>query len=443
MRLLSLSFLGALLAYLLYTVGPSFHRRLIVLGALRRYPDGATTKGEEVIAIPDTVHCEDIHYYAPSGILFTACEDNAETRFKWFPPVANFDDPELASRSLGSIHVIDPKVCPKSRPYDTTLANRPIQTMRSRRLRFENFDGPFVTHGIDVIPDKEWTDGEAVYIFAVNHVPETQPSGQKGPHTRSQLEVFHHVLGSSSIRHLRSVWHPLIKTPNDIFARSPTSIYVTNDHRHRFHGLMRTFEDVYTGAKWTEVVHVQLSSLAASDPTFGVTAEVALSGMHNTNGLGHGRSEREILISSCTSGVLHIGRVPADGSGNITIVDSVDVDHVVDNPSYFADPYATPGDDRSGYLETGLARAVDLSRNQRDPSAKDPVMVTYVRPVAGGWEKRVLLEDDGTRLRSGSSAVLVAIDPATDSGSVKSARKAWLFATGFLSNSIIAVKVDL
>jgi hypothetical protein len=315
--------------------------------------------------------------------------------------------------------------------------------MQSHRLKFENFDSPFITHGIDVIPDKEWTDGEAVYVLAVNHVPETQPSGKKGPHARSQLEVFHHVIGSSSIRHLRSVWHPLIKTPNDIFAQSPTSIYVTNDHRHRFHGLMRTFEDVYTGAKWSEVVHVQLASLAAPDPTSGVTAEVALSGMHNTNGLGHGRSEREILISSCTSGVLHIGQVPADGSGNITITDSVEIDHIADNPSYFADPYATPGDDRSGFLETGLARAVDLSKNQRDPAAKDPVMVTYIRRVAGGWEKRVLLEDDGTRLRSASAAVLVALDPVADKGSVKGARKAWLFATGFLSKSMIAVKVDL
>jgi hypothetical protein len=64
----------------------------------------------EIIAIPDTVHCEDLHYYAPSGTLFTACEDNADTRFKWFPGLANFDDPELASKSRGSIHVIDPKV---------------------------------------------------------------------------------------------------------------------------------------------------------------------------------------------------------------------------------------------------------------------------------------------------------------------------------------------
>lgn len=109
MRLLSLSLFGALLAYALYAAVPWLHRTLTVLGALRRYPDGAFSK-DEVVAISDTVHCEDLHYHAPSGMLFTACEDDAETRFKWFPPLANFDDPELASRSRGSIHVVDPKV---------------------------------------------------------------------------------------------------------------------------------------------------------------------------------------------------------------------------------------------------------------------------------------------------------------------------------------------
>lgn len=314
--------------------------------------------------------------------------------------------------------------------------------MKSRRLKFENFNGPFVTHGIDVIPDTKKPEGEAVYILAINHVPETQPSGAKGPGARSQLEVFHHVIGSSSAKHLRSVWHPLIRTPNDIFAASPTSIYVSNDHLYRDHGPMRTIEDLYSGAKWTETVHLQLDSLTAADSAVGVSARVALSGMHNNNGLGHGRSEREILISSCTSGVMLIGQVPAGGEGNITLTDSVEFPHIVDNPSYFADPYATPGDDRSGFLEAGLGWAIDLARNQRNPDALDPVIVSYAREVSPGqWQTKVVLEDDGTKIRSSSAAVLVAIDPAIKAGA--GGRKAWLFATGFLSKSMIAVKVDL
>jgi hypothetical protein len=77
--------------------------------------------------------------------------------------------------------------------------------------------------------------------------------------------------------------------------------------------------------------------------------------------------------------------------------------------------------------------------------------VWYVRSVVHDgnsskrWEKRLLFAGDGSRIRSASAAVLVAIDPKSDivSDSVGSTRKAWLFVTGFLSSNIIAVKVDL
>lgn len=319
--------------------------------------------------------------------------------------------------------------------------------MTSKRLKMEGFEGPFVTHGIDVTPDQTSDQDEAVYIIAINHNPETQPSGAKGPHAHSQLEVFHHVVGSSTVKHVRTVWHPLIRTPNDVFARSPTDIYVTNDHRHRDHGLMRTVEDLYYGAKWGEIVHLQLDSLSPSssaDPSAGVTARIALTGLHNTNGLGHGRTEDEILISSAASGVLHIGKLPAkdDHAGNITVVASIELIHVADNPSYFADPYAAEGDDRSGFLETGVSQAAHLAANQRNPDALDPVMVSYIRPKAdapGGWEKRVIFDDDGTRIRTGSGGVLVPLDPKSEGGN----RRAWLVVSGFMSKAAAAVKVDL
>ncbi|KAK4124686.1 hypothetical protein N657DRAFT_663657 [Parathielavia appendiculata] len=314
MRSLPLFLLRAVLAYLLYAVGPSLRRRLTVLGALRRYPGAAAAKGED-------------------GTLSTACEDNAETRFKWFRPLTNFDDPEL-----------------------------PVKA-----------------------------EAPSIYDVAVRG---------KGPHTRSPLEIFHHVLGSTSTKRLRSVWHPLIRMSNDISAESPASIY------------------------WTEVVRVRLASLAASDPSAGVTTRVALFDVYNSNSLSYGRSEWEMVISSYTSGVLHIGPIPADANGSITVSKSVEIDHVADNPSCFADPYATPGDNRT-----------------KDPAAKDPFMITYVRPIASRWEKRGLFENDGTRLRSASAVVLVALEPTADSEKAVDTRKAWLFATGFLSRSIIAIKI--
>ena len=100
--------LGAPLAYVFFSFGPGVQRTPTVLGVFRRANTSAIQ--EEVVVIPDTINCEDIHYHAPSGMLFTACEDNVETRFRWFPPLDNFDDPGLARKARGSIHVVDPKV---------------------------------------------------------------------------------------------------------------------------------------------------------------------------------------------------------------------------------------------------------------------------------------------------------------------------------------------
>lgn len=110
MRPVLFSLIVGVIAYLLYTAAPQIQRAVTVLGVFRRYPEGALVK-EAVTVIPDTTHCEDLHHHLPSGYLFTACEDDPQVRFKWFPPLVNFDSPELARKSRGSIHVIDSKAC--------------------------------------------------------------------------------------------------------------------------------------------------------------------------------------------------------------------------------------------------------------------------------------------------------------------------------------------
>lgn len=292
-----------------------------------------------------------------------------------------------------------------------------------------------MTHGIDVVPDP--SNPSAVYIFAINHLPHPTLPHQ----ARSQIEVFHHTLGSPTTRHIRSIWHPLIRTPNDILGTAPDTLYVTNDHRHTS-GFKRTLEDLYRGATWTDTVRLQFSLTTSDDASADVTASVALDKMHNNNGIGHGPTPDDVLVTSCTDGMLHVGRLLTNGS--IALSERVEFDSIVDNPSYFADPYAqSSGVDHSGYLLPGLARAVDIGHTRTDPNATNAVVVWFARLAGKGgrrrWEKRALFEDDGRRIRSASGAVMVAIDPVTTGG----VRKAWLFVTGFQSEGMLAVKVDL
>jgi len=62
----------------------------------------------DLIKIPNTVHCEDLHYHRASNKLYTACEGSVESRLKWFPPFPQTTDHTAAGQ--GKIVVIDPVV---------------------------------------------------------------------------------------------------------------------------------------------------------------------------------------------------------------------------------------------------------------------------------------------------------------------------------------------
>ncbi|KAJ5885284.1 hypothetical protein N7495_009794 [Penicillium taxi] len=375
-------------------------------------------EGQGPFYIKDTVHCEDVHHYHPANLLFTACEDSKDTRLGWFPAVGHLK-PQMPAR--GSIHVVDPK------------------TMQSTRLAFEGFYGSFVTHGIDVIEDPSQKD--AVYIFAVNHLPnpeyfEAANPSEEIPKARSQIELFHHILQSETVQHVRSILNPLITTPNDIYAVSPTSFYVTNDHFYR-EGAMRLVEDVYPSAKWSSITHVQLTDLKSTDSTAGLEASVALDGLWNNNGLGHGRTEQEVVISSAIGGQLYISQWH-ETNNTISVQTTLAFDCVADNPSYYSDPYRTTEDDASGFVVTGITRAFYIGLGEKYRTHLNSIKVWYARLNGqGNWEKKVLFEDDGERIQTASTVVLVPIE------SVDGQKLAWCFVTGFMSESMIAVKVEL
>lgn len=444
------SFLNiTILAVLAAMFAGPVYRQVTLLGVLRKpMENNQYIEGQNLIKIEDTMQCEDLHYHAPSNKLFTACEDSVLPRFEWFPPMKVFKKPSLAT---GSIHVIDPV------------------TMKSTRLTFEEgFSGPFITHGIDILEDPERPD--AVYIFAVNHAPHPayRPGRSDrewdwdGPKARSQIELFHHVLDTTTATHVRSIRHPLIKTPNDIYAENPYSFFVTNDHGYR-DGVRRAIEDIVPLAKWSSTIHVRLDKLQAVDAEAAIDASVALTGLFNNNGFGHGKTADDMLLTSAAGGMLYLAQPVRDQDGNtISVKEEIPLDSDIDNPSYFTDVYRTSDvDDASGFVLAGLRRPIDMATHLSDPTAKDGVMVWYMRPNMtatrhsegegeheqnddekssnnGRYETRLLFEDDGTHIRTAATAVLVPIPSQPEQG-----KKAWLFVTGFYSESMIAVKVDL
>lgn len=321
--------------------------------------------------------------------------------------------------------------------------------MKSIRLSFVDFDGTFVSHGIDVVADPQAKD--AVYIFAVNHVPEPEFVSTRREHivkSSSRIELFRHVIGSSTLKHIRTISQKLIETPNDIYAVSPTEFYVTNDHRHR-EGLMRELETMAPFA-WSTTVHVTITDPSETFYTKGFEVITALTGIKNNNGLGHVHGSNEVTVCSAERGILY-RCVPDPETKTLAIEETVHMDSTLDNPSWYHDRWASADDDKSGYVLAGLARGIELLQNTRDPTGKDPTFVWLVQrqqsssttdkavQTKGDWEKRLVFADDGTRLRTASAAVIVGIDPKKEGGK----KKGWLFATGFMSANVVATKIDL
>ncbi|KFY76838.1 hypothetical protein V499_03616 [Pseudogymnoascus sp. VKM F-103] len=417
--------LSALLALCVATLWKPLLRRATVLGFLRSQEEFRNIHGDIApLKISNTVHCEDLHYHAESGKLYTACEGVEHTRRHWFPPLGHTDRHDHDGQ--GMIVVVDPI------------------TLEATELALTGFTGHFVTHGIDIFPSE---DGRTMTIFAVNHLPnpeygESQNESVSLQKARSQIEVFSHTINSDTAVWIGSIRHARIRTPNDIFATSPTSFYVTNDHYYR-DGRMRFVEDLleYNTGAWSDVLHVDFATDTV-DALTEVTVTNGLAKVHNPNGLGHTTRPDEVLLSDASGGdLLVMGRDLANNTSKaLTLRSRIQLDSTIDNPSYYYDLYATAGNNASGYVLAGLPFAHTLGQAARTVDVPIPTMVWHVRENAiGNHDIMMIFQDDGKLLRSASTAVLVGINPASNGGK----KQAWLFVTGYVSEAMVVARVNL
>lgn len=417
---------------LVFMVARTVYERATTVGVFRT-PYKVNGAGE-VTFIPDTINAEDLHLDLESGLIFAAANDEDFTRHKWFPPLSRFSEPAAATQAGGGLRVIDPKV------GRTTQAHAHVQTLTSKRLRLDGFVGPFGTHGIDIVRDPG--QPEAIYIHAVNHRPLPAYAASLDATLEvkadSVVEIFKHTIGSDVATHVRTVKHDLITMPNDIFSTGPYSFYTTNDHHYR-DGLLRTLEVLGTKrlCSWTDVVYAEAEP--DMDGEMGVIAKVAIDHLHTTNGLGHTPNSSVLLITDAPGGESMTAAIDPE-THKLSIVDSFTIDHTIDNPSWFQDPFPEVGHDASGVVNAGLQKGINLEHELAEgPIASAVFLTNHLTGPAGPNTTLLFADDDGKTLRSASAAVLVAIDPAVNDGR----KQAWLFASGFASKAVVAVKVDL
>ncbi len=200
---------------------------------------------------------------------------------------------------------------------------------------------------------------------------------------------------------------------------------------------MRLLEDLGTKriTGWSDIIHVDAEEGKTGEQ--GVRAKVSLTGLHNNNGLGHSDRPEEVLICDAAGGITYIAKIQPDHA--LKVLSEVELDTTIDNPSWFQDPYASStGRDASGLILAGLVNASSLDHELNNGPVA-PIVWHAIRESNDKWEKKVIFQDDGELLKSASTAVLLAIDPAKNGGK----KEGWLWVTGFASKGVVVVKVKL
>lgn len=207
---------------------------------------------------------------------------------------------------------------------------------------------------------------------------------------------------------------------------------------------MRLLEDALPVAAWTDTIHISLSALGGAAREAHVDAKIAIETLHNNNGIGHGPllngSREEIIMTSAASGKFHLTTVDDAAFPILVKHKTISFDKTLDNPFYFADPYASETEDSSGYVLAGMTKAHRLEKLQHEPELKLAGSVHFVPRAADGklGEPRIIFEDDGERINMITTAIMTPIH--SRDGAKK---QAWLWATGLVSKAVIAVRVDL
>ena len=179
--------------------------------------------------------------------------------------------------------------------YDTNTDEVSTVTIENRPAHLANLH----LHAIDAWIDPK--DSEKLTFFINNHgVPEGDPH-QVG--ADSTIEIFETRLGSKTWRHVKTVRHDLVLTPNNIVSTGPRSFYISNDHFHKT-SQKRLLPLIRVPGGESSIVHCDAS---------GATVQCieAASGIKYPNGITKG-PESSIYAASTALGEIKQYHIQAD-----------------------------------------------------------------------------------------------------------------------------------
>jgi sugar lactone lactonase YvrE len=215
-------------------------------------------------------------------------------------------------------------------------------------------------HAIDAWIDPK--DSEKLTFFINNHgVPAEGDPHKVG--ADSTVEIFETRLGSKTWRHVQTVRHPLVLTPNNIVSTGPRSFYISNDHFHKtsFKRILPLYRLPGSAGAASSVVHCDASSGAP------VCIEAA-TGIQYPNGIAKG-PEASIYVASTALGEIKQFHMQADK----TLIEGdlvADVKRAIDNIQV---------DEKGGIIVATIPKAIDFIKRAKTGEGLSAVEVWRVR----------------------------------------------------------------
>ncbi|KAJ7045403.1 hypothetical protein C8F04DRAFT_1025033 [Mycena alexandri] len=330
--------------------------------------------------VPALSACEKIVLHAPTGVLYLACSSPA-SRAHWTPALVQLN---------------------ASGPDVDYLATYDPLTSTVARLQ-PSFPGLSV-HGMDVVPST--SNSSELFIYAVNHRKPEDRHTASMTGADSTIEIFKTTVGSTTLKHLRTLQDPVILTPNDIVG-SPDgdSFFFTNDHSSKTSPM-----------RYLSVLGLESGSVGYCHVQSG--CKFAIKNIHGANGIVRAPNNESFYVSNSVFGgiavlerqtdnaLLKTHTIPTGAFFGARIAASssyVLLDRGIDNLSM----------DMDGVLwGPGFPYFTSIIKHIADPSVVSPVSAHSIARNTGpgsfyGEKFKVtkVFEDDGT-LASGTTSVV-------------------------------------
>ncbi|KAJ1911406.1 hypothetical protein IWQ60_010151 [Tieghemiomyces parasiticus] len=280
-----------------------------------------------LVSTPLLEGCEHVAIHHDSGLAFTACS-LISTRMKWLP-------------TAGRTTVV---------PENDTVFVYNLKTDEVQPLVLTNYDGELKGFGLDVRTSEK--DPKSVILMITSVAS-----------TGAAVEIFRYQLPNAAaeqteagkmplttlpttLTHLETVRHKLIRNPNSVVALSDRAFYVTNINYYKG-GVSGLFE-VVTAQPWATVM------IRREDGAI----ELAARGIAGANGIVVNYDRSKAFVASSTRATVNVYRIAP--SGTLHLAETVKVPVFPDNLSQ--DPVT------GEIYIAGAAKFVEYLKYTRKPS---------------------------------------------------------------------------